>query len=192
MAADPVLEAAVAAAIEERRLTAARRCSPPAEEHARMIEALPDPVLAARADDVRSLGRRAARIAQGAGTDPSTNGSTFILVAEDLGPADVAEHGERAAGIALSAGAVTAHAAIVARSLGIPMTVQAGAELLRVAEGAPILVDGARARLWWRRPPTVSRPPNPPLAHAPRRARWRGGTGSFRPSRPTAGACSCW
>ena len=147
MAADPVLDAAVEAAIEEQRLTAGEALLAATEEHALIIEALPDPVLAARADDVRSLGRRAARIAQGAGTDPSTNGSTFILVAEDLGPADVAEHGERAAGIALSAGAVTAHAAIVARSLGIPMTVQAGAELLRVAEGAPILVDGAEGEV---------------------------------------------
>ncbi|HVG73946.1 MAG TPA: putative PEP-binding protein, partial [Thermoleophilaceae bacterium] len=147
MAADPVLDAAVEAAIEERRLTAGEALLAATEEHALIIEALPDPVLAARADDVRSLGRRAARIAQGAGTDPGTNGSTFILVAEDLGPADVAEHGERAAGIALSAGAVTAHAAIVARSLGIPMTVQAGAELLRVAEGAPILVDGAEGEV---------------------------------------------
>jgi phosphoenolpyruvate-protein kinase (PTS system EI component) len=37
---------------------------------------------------------------------------------------------------------VTAHAAIVARSLGIPMTVLVGRELLEVTEGAPIVVDG--------------------------------------------------
>jgi phosphoenolpyruvate-protein kinase (PTS system EI component) len=115
MAADPALEASVEAAIDERRVAAGEALVAATEEHALTIEALPDPVLAARADDVRSLGRRAARIAQGAGAEPSANGSTFILVAEDLGPADVAEHGERAAGIALSGGAVTAHAAIVAR-----------------------------------------------------------------------------
>lgn len=147
MAADPSLEADVEAAIRERRVAAGEALLAATEEHALIIEALPDPVLAARADDVRSLGRRAARIAQGAGAEPSANGSTFILVAEDLGPADVAEHGERAAGIALSGGAVTAHAAIVARSLGIPMTVQAGADLLRVADGAPIVVDGAEGEV---------------------------------------------
>jgi phosphoenolpyruvate-protein kinase (PTS system EI component) len=147
MAADPALEAAVSAAIRERRVTAGEALLAGTDEHARLIEALPDPILAARADDVRSLGRRAARIAEGAGTDPSGNGSTYILVSEDLGPADVAEHGERAEGIALSAGAVTAHAAIVARSLGIPMTVRAGPELLQVSDGAPIVVDGTEGEV---------------------------------------------
>jgi phosphoenolpyruvate-protein kinase (PTS system EI component) len=143
MAADPVLEEAVRAGVLERLEDAATALLAATDEHARAIEALPDPLLAARADDVRSLGRRAARIASGADEEPSANGSTFILVAEDLGPADVAEHSERAAGIALSRGAVTAHAAIVARSLGIPMAVQAGPELLNVGGGAPVVVDGA-------------------------------------------------
>ena len=94
---------------------------------------------------MRSLGRRAARIAAGAfeAAAAEGNGSAFILVAEDLGPADVAEHGNQLAGIALSGGGVTAHAAIVARSLGIPMTVLAGPDLLEVADGSGIVVDGA-------------------------------------------------
>ena len=96
-------------------------------KHAAVIASLPDALLAARADDVRSLGRRAARIAAGVPDEPATNGSPYVLVADDLGPADVAELGERLAGIALSGGGVTAHAAIVARSLGIPMTGTRGA-----------------------------------------------------------------
>jgi phosphoenolpyruvate-protein kinase (PTS system EI component) len=147
MAADPVLEAAVKAIVAERRMTAAAALLAATEEHAQLIESLPDATLAARADDVRSLGRRAARIAQGAAAEMRSNGSTFVLVAEDLGPADVAEHGEQVAGIALSGGAVAAHAAIVARSLGIPMAVQAGAELLEVADGAALVVDGAEGEV---------------------------------------------
>ena len=142
MAADPVLHSAVRAAVTERGLRAAAALTDAAEEHALAIASLPDALLAARADDVRSLGRRAARIAAGAPEYAGTNGSAFVLVAEDLGPADVAEHGDRLAGIALSAGAVTAHAAIVARSLGIPMAVLAGWELLEVADGTPTVVDG--------------------------------------------------
>jgi len=148
MAADPALEAGVEAAIREGRIGAGDALLAATEEHALVIGALPDPVLAARADDVRSLGRRAARIAEGGGPEArSGNGSAFILLAEDLGPADVAEHGERAAGIALSGGAVSAHAAIVARSLGIPMTVQAGADLLTVANGAVVVVDGTEGEV---------------------------------------------
>jgi phosphoenolpyruvate-protein kinase (PTS system EI component) len=147
MAADPVLETAVTAAVLEGRAPAAAALLAATEEHAHVIESLPDPTLAARADDVRSLGRRAARIATGSAGHVSRNGSTFVLVAEDLGPADVAEHGDRVEAIALSGGAVTAHAAIVARSLGIPMTVQAGEELLELADGTALVVDGGEGEV---------------------------------------------
>lgn len=147
MAADPLLESAVASAVLEQRATAAAALLAATDEHAAAIAALPDPVLAARADDVRSLGRRAARIAAGAVDETRRNGSTFILVAEDLGPADVAEHGDQAAAIALSGGAGTAHAAIVARSLGIPMTVQAGNELLAVEAGSALVVNGSEGEV---------------------------------------------
>jgi phosphoenolpyruvate-protein kinase (PTS system EI component) len=142
MAADPMLDSAVSEAITERGLGAAAALVDATEKHAAVIAALPDALLAARADDVRSLGRRAARIASGARDELASNGSTFVLVADDLGPADVAEHCEQLAGIALSRGGVTAHAAIVARSLGIPMTVLAGPELLQVTNGTEIVVDG--------------------------------------------------
>jgi phosphoenolpyruvate-protein kinase (PTS system EI component) len=142
MAADPMLAPAVSEAVLERGLRATAALVEATEKHAAVIASLPDPLLAARADDVRSLGRRAARIAAGAPNEPATNGSAYILVADDLGPADVAEHGEQLAGIALSGGGVTAHAAIVARSLGIPMTVLAGPELLQVSNGTQIVVNG--------------------------------------------------
>ena len=142
MAADPLLASAVTAAVMERARSAAAALLEAAEEHAAIIASLPDELLAARADDVRSLGRRAARIAAGVPGGSARNGSAFILVAEDVGPADVAEHGDRLAGIALSAGGVTAHAAIVARSLGIPMAVLAGPELLQLSDGATVVVDG--------------------------------------------------
>ena len=147
MAADPVLAAGVSAAVLESRVPAAAALLAATEQHAQVIESLPDAVLAARADDVRSLGRRAARIASDGAPLEVSNGSQFILVAEDLGPADVAEHGDRVVGIALSGGAVTAHAAIVARSLGIPMAVQAGAELLEVEPGSALVVDGGEGEV---------------------------------------------
>jgi phosphoenolpyruvate-protein kinase (PTS system EI component) len=143
MAADPMLESAVSAAVKEHGRPAPTALLEATEEHAAAIASLPDALLAARADDVRSLGRRAARIASGAPDAEATgNGSSFILVAEDLGPADVAEHGEQLAGIALSGGGVTAHAAIVARSLGIPMTVLAGPDLLQATDGTTLVVNG--------------------------------------------------
>ena len=106
------------------------------------LEALDDPTLALRADDLRSVGRRAARLAAERATAAATGAGPVVLVATDLGPADVAELGAGVAGVALAAGGVTAHAAIVARSLGLPMVVGVGAALATVPDGAPLVVDG--------------------------------------------------
>src|SRR5436190_15187427 len=114
MARDPELEAAVERTVLGDGRPAVVAILAATDAQASLLAALPDELLAARADDVRSVGRRAARLAQGAPT--SMNGATGgIAVAEDLGPADVADVQGWAQGIALAAGGPTAHAAIVAR-----------------------------------------------------------------------------
>src|SRR5829696_199829 len=142
MARDPALGGAVAAGAQ-RGLTAPAAILEAASGHAAAIASLPDETLAARADDVRSIGRRAARLAAGPSSGaPSTSPEGAILVARDLGPADVAEHAGSMAGIALAAGGVAAHAAIVARSLGVPMVVGLGDAILDASDGVFVAVDG--------------------------------------------------
>jgi phosphoenolpyruvate-protein kinase (PTS system EI component) len=139
MALDPLLRADVQRLAAE--LTAAAAVAAAAESHAAVLAQLEDPLLASRATDVRELGRRAARKLCGAETPVGDEPS--IVVARDLGPADVAELRELAqpiVAIALADGAATSHAAIMARSLGLPMVVAAGGELL-TADG-DIVVDG--------------------------------------------------
>ena len=111
MALDPSLRAEVRSLAEtlpsdEALLRATAR-------HAGLLEALGDPMLAARADDVRAIGRRAVHALGGGGgfrlAEPA------IVAAVDVGPAEVAElslDGERLLGLALARGAVTSHAAI--------------------------------------------------------------------------------
>jgi phosphoenolpyruvate-protein kinase (PTS system EI component) len=146
MAADPALDAALESAVTEDGLAAPAALAAACGFHAGAIAALGDPVLAARADDVRSLGRRAARLvgadgaAERAGDADATD---LVLVAHDLGPADVAELPPGVVAIALAAGAPSAHAAVVARGLGIPMAVALGDELLLAAAGELVVVDGA-------------------------------------------------
>jgi phosphoenolpyruvate-protein kinase (PTS system EI component) len=158
MAADPALDAAVEAAVAGG-LAAAAAITAAAEQHAVLIAALPDERLAARADDVRSLGRRAAALAAGTEQRPP-DGAPVVLVAADLGPADVVDL-EGVAGIALAAGGPTAHAAIVARSLGVPMVVGLGDAVLALAEGERAAVDGTRGEV-------VLRPASEPLRSPPR------------------------
>jgi phosphoenolpyruvate-protein phosphotransferase len=142
MAADPTLLAGVERAILDQGLSAAAAILSSTEEQAALLDSLGDEMLAARASDVRSLGHRAARLAGGGGDGPASRPTEGIIVAHDLGPADVAELGAAISAIALAAGGITGHAAIVARSLGIPMVVGVGAALLALPEGAEVIVDG--------------------------------------------------
>jgi phosphocarrier protein FPr len=67
---------------------------------------------------------------------------------EEVGPSDVARlDPTRVAGILTARGGATAHSAIVARALGIPALVGAGAAVLLLAPGTPLLLDGQRGRL---------------------------------------------
>jgi phosphoenolpyruvate-protein kinase (PTS system EI component) len=155
MAADPVLRDEVESLALELPAGAALRRA--AERHAALLAALPDPLLAARAADVRELGRRAARLAAGTARTLSGDGPA-ILIARDLGPADVADLRESSAavsGLALAEGAPTSHAAIMARSLGLPMAVALGEDILRVADGGTLVLDGDRGRVYVEPAPEV-------------------------------------
>src|SRR6202140_3374130 len=146
MAEDPMLREAVERAVLTRGLTAASAIRVEVEAAATQLDMLGDAELAARAADVRSLARRASRIAAGHSALSAKSGSDdAILVAPDLGPADVIELDSDVRGIALVVGGVTGHAAIVARGLGLPMVVGLGADLLSVAEGELCIVDGDRS-----------------------------------------------
>jgi phosphoenolpyruvate-protein kinase (PTS system EI component) len=143
MAADPAFAGELEAAVLRSGRPAPDALVEAADALAATIASLDDERLAARADDVRSLGRRAARLA-----DPKAGLARFkpaapvVLVADELGPADVAELGDGVAAVALAGGSPTAHAAVVARGLGIPMVVGLGADVLGAREGEPMSVDG--------------------------------------------------
>jgi phosphoenolpyruvate-protein kinase (PTS system EI component) len=141
MAEDPALRAEVARLAAD--VPAGRALVEATGRHAELLAGLADPMLAARAADVRELGRRAARLLVGATTAQPREPS--ILVARDLGPVDVAElrlGNGGVEGIALADGAATSHAAIMARALGVPMAVGLGPRLLAVEDGATVIVDG--------------------------------------------------
>jgi phosphoenolpyruvate-protein kinase (PTS system EI component) len=142
MAADPTLAADVAELAASRPAAAALRIA--TDRQADALAALDDPLLAARAADVRELGRRAIRALGGAGA-PEPPPQPSIVVARDLGPAELVDLGldeGLVLGIALAEGSATSHAAIIARSLGAPMVAGVGPELLDIAAGDELVVDG--------------------------------------------------
>lgn len=107
---------------------------------------LPDPYLRARAEDVRAVGAQMLTSLTGAPAVAMTGPG--ILVASELTPAQAAElDRDRVQGIVLAYGSPTSHAAILARSRGIPALVSAGAGVLDLAEGTLVVIDGTSGEL---------------------------------------------
>jgi phosphoenolpyruvate-protein phosphotransferase len=110
------------------------------------LAALDDELLAARGADVRDVAARIARAVRGESAPRLAHRA--IVIAHDLAPSVTAELDPTLlAGFALEAGSRTAHAAILARSLGIPAVVGVAGLLDLVADGAPLLVDGDAGEL---------------------------------------------
>lgn len=116
---------------------------------AEKISRLEDAHLASRAADLRDVGARVRKILLGVELDPLAEViSPVILIADDLEPSQAAQlKAEKIRGICLRKGSPNSHAAIVSRSLGIPMLVAAGEAIERVAEGSTIILDASGARL---------------------------------------------
>jgi phosphocarrier protein FPr len=122
------------------------------ERLAQKLAALGNPVLAARAADLRDVGQRVlAHLAPELklATLASLPDHKVILAAADLSPSDTASLDmARIAGLAIAQGGPTAHTAILARTLGLPAIVGAGAAILDLPNGTPVILDGQTGRLY--------------------------------------------
>ena len=113
-------------------------------ERAVTIAALKDPVLSARADDLRDVGRRVLRIMLGI-TETGINlpSTPVVIIANDLSPSDTASFDpERVLGFCIVNGGPTSHIAILARALGLPAIVGADESILSLVERTPVILNG--------------------------------------------------
>ena len=112
-----------------------------------MFLAVDDPYLQARAADINNVCREIMGEIQGVVVgDPFANaqGDDLVVFAEDLTPADTVRlDRSRLKGMVTEKGGVTSHTVILAKALGIPAIVGAGAMLDQVSDGQEVLVDGA-------------------------------------------------
>ena len=107
------------------------------------LEMAADPYLRDRLHDLDDLSNRLLRILTGPGHDTAAEmPERPILVARNIGPAELLEYGRRLKGVVLEEGSVGSHAAIVARALAIPLVIHATRITTEALNGDPILVDG--------------------------------------------------
>ena len=132
------------------------------ETYAVLLESLPDELLRERAADVRQVGRRVVDrlVRGGAGISVNPPARRFVLVADELGPADLLEHlGQGLVGAVAVRGGANSHAAIVARSIGLPLVMGVDPGILDLPDHTPLLVD---ANAGW----VVTDPPHAEVVRA--------------------------
>ena len=115
-----------------------------------MLAGMSDELFAARAADVRDIGRRLLRILIGhPDTSLSAVQEACIIIADDLSPSDTAKMDPNLTlGFATAEGGLASHSAILARTLGIPAIVGLGqANLQGIMTGTSLALDGKEGLL---------------------------------------------
>lgn len=103
--------------------------------------ALDNPLLACRAADLADVGRQVLMVLCGVSIKAPSD--DYVLIKEDLLPSDVAKLDGNVVAMITAVGGASSHSAIIARSLGIPAVVGAGAAVLQIATGEQVLVDAS-------------------------------------------------
>ncbi|MEP1611066.1 MAG: phosphoenolpyruvate--protein phosphotransferase [Roseobacter sp.] len=133
------------AAVEKEQSTA----------RARMMQ-VTDSYLRERLSDLDDLSNRLLRILTGQGANTGAEmPADPILIARNIGPAELLEYGRSLKGIVLEEGSVGSHAAIVARALAIPLVIHASRITTGALNGDHIMVDGEQGIVHLRPDETV-------------------------------------
>jgi len=107
------------------------------------MQSVPDAYIRERLHDLDDLSNRLLRRLTGQGRDTGAEmPDNPVLIARNIGPAELLDYGRALRGVVLEEGSVGSHAAIVARALAIPLIVHAARITQEALNGDPILVDG--------------------------------------------------
>jgi multiphosphoryl transfer protein len=144
---DPELRDSVRGAIREGK-SAAFAWQQTVNTQAERLGQMKNALLAARAVDLRDVGRRVLQNLTGTGPRELDAPANSILIAEELTPSDTANLDRtKILGLCTTLGSATSHAAIIARSLDIPAVAGIDPRALDIPNGTRVLLDGTRATL---------------------------------------------
>ena len=120
------------------------------------VQRLGDPLLRERAHDLDDLARRLLRHLTGDGHAAESLPRDAILVARNMGPAELLDYGrEKLLGLALEDAAATSHVAIVARSMGLPLVSSLEGISDNARAGDAIVLDGETGEVHLRPPQEI-------------------------------------
>jgi phosphotransferase system enzyme I (PtsP) len=120
-------------------------------EHRARLGQARDPYLRERLHDLEDLNDRLLRHLSGEGHQARELPENAILIARNLGPADLLEYDRtKLRGLLLEEGSAASHAAIVARALDIPCVGRLAGLRDRVSEGDMVIVDSETGEAYLR------------------------------------------
>ena len=120
-----------------------------AEEQAQMFESMEDEYFAARAVDLRDVGKRVAKYILGV-KEPEIGDEKVILCGREIEPSVIAGMPtDKIAGVLLGSGSTTAHAVIIAKARAIPTIVGLNKEdrIDKIADGDHVVIDGEAGQI---------------------------------------------
>ncbi len=145
MVQDPMMSDNIMAKIDELG-NAPQAVLKAAEEQAVMFEQMEDEYFAARAVDLRDVGKRVAKYILGV-KEPEIGDEKVILCGREIEPSVIAGmETEKIAGVLLGSGSTTAHAVIIAKARAIPTIVGLNKEdrIDKISDGDRVIMDGER------------------------------------------------
>ena len=119
------------------------------EEQAVMFEQMADEYFAARAVDLRDVGKRVAKFILGV-KEPEIGDEKVILCGREIEPSVIAGMPtENIAGVILGSGSTTAHAVIIAKARAIPTIVGLNKDdrIDKIKDGDHVIIDGERGEI---------------------------------------------
>jgi phosphotransferase system enzyme I (PtsP) len=125
-------------------------------EHRAGLGQARDPYLRERVHDLEDLNDRLLRHLTGDGGKGRGLPDNAVLIARNMGPADLLEYDRaKLRGVLMEEGSSASHAAIVARALDIPCVGRLAGLRDRVSEGDPVIVDAEIGEAYLRPRPDV-------------------------------------
>jgi len=109
-----------------------------------IFKSMDDDYMSARAADVEDIGNRIVKnLSQANNVGNQTYEKDTIIIAQDLTPSDtISMDITKVSGFATQVGGKTSHAAIIAKSRGIPAVAGCGEALQTIGDGDTIILDG--------------------------------------------------
>ncbi|MXQ52270.1 phosphoenolpyruvate--protein phosphotransferase [Shimazuella alba] len=121
------------------------------DQFVKIFENIDDEYMRERATDIKDIGNRLIANILGKSEEKTIQPEgSFILVSDDLTPSEtVTLPRDRVKAIIVAKGGKTSHAAILARSLGIPAIMGIGEQLaIEIATGDSLIIDGSTGEIF--------------------------------------------